>query len=137
MPEVRIISHGRKNIVWPPCVVVRQGETLTFKAINTEATVFLPKPELFEFEGNPRPSAGEGMAASRGVFKVKDRPVAVKVKLRSAPAGVAPGGKEPAEDVRVACSLPTIYPYAVYCENGNDFAQGNSSPIMILEPPGP
>ncbi len=136
MPEVRIISHGSKNIVWPPCVIVKEGETVTFKAVNTEAKVFLPRPELFEFEDNPRPSGGGSMAASRGVLKVKDRPVAVKVKLRSASAGVAPGGKEPPEEVRVASSLPTIYPYAVYCENGNDFAEGNSAPFMVIEPPG-
>ncbi len=135
MAEVRIISFAGRNVVWPPYVVVKQGETVTFIAVNTEATVFLPKPELFELAETAGPGVGEAKIMGRAVLKVKDKPVSVKVRSkphRSHPnAGIGQAGAGRLESF----PIPGIYPYAVYCENGNDFAEGNTSPIMIIEPP--
>jgi len=44
------------------------------------------------------------------------------------------GGEQPKLKVRDGAS-PGLYPFSVYCENGPDFAEGNSSPVMIIEPP--
>ncbi len=136
MAEVRIISYRGRNVVWPPYVIVKLGETIVFKAVNTEATVFLPKPELFEFENDTGQKGEKGAPARKGVVKVKDKPVSVKVRRKPQSRKLAEGHDQatPVEK-SYEPSVPGIYPYAVYCKTGNDFAEGNTSPIMIIEPP--
>jgi hypothetical protein len=117
---VHIISYAGKNIVWPPVIVLDGGDTIRFRAVNTDATVFFKGALSFE-----------GMQNDEEILKVpKKHVLAMKVKpkvLKKGPAGgLKPEGTE---------AVAGVYPYSVFCSEGNDFAEGNSSPVMILEPP--
>jgi hypothetical protein len=117
---VYILSYSGKNIVWPPVVVLDGDDTVEFHAVNTEATVFLKGALSFQ-----------GMAKRAELLEVPQRHIlALKVKpnvrRKNPPGGLTPEGTE---------ALAGVYPYSVYCDEGNDFAEGNSSPIMIIEPP--
>jgi hypothetical protein len=117
---VHIISYPGKNIVWPPVVVLDGGDTVQFRAVGTDATIFLQNALSFE-----------GMTEKTELFKVPKKYVLeIKVKpdvVASDPLeGLTPGGTE---------AVAGVYPYSVYCSKGHDFAIGNSSPVMIIEPP--
>jgi hypothetical protein len=125
MAVVRIFSYGGKNVVWPPYVFVQPGEVVVFKPVNTEGTVYLPRPEIFEVASAAQVASTAGgiklrLGGSSGVASIR-----IKSQV-SAAAGAAPLAASPA---------PGVYPYSVYCKNANDFAEGNSSPVMIIEPP--
>ncbi|MFZ1947034.1 MAG: hypothetical protein WAW06_05770 [bacterium] len=127
MATVLIVSHGGKNLVWPPIVTVKPGETVIFKVVNTTAKVYFPECELFEETGTANlQGVGTGvvvaLGASGGKLKVKSEQALEAVG--SAASAVAGGPR-----------FPRAYPYAVYCSCGGDFAEGHSSPIMIVEPP--
>lgn len=128
MAVVVIMSYGGKTMVWPPCVVVRPGEEVVFKCLNTPAAVFLPKPEIFTVGAalaSTSTAAGVTMSLSSnqavGKLKVKGETISVGGKTTYAPGSAAPG----------------VYPYSAYCKSPNDFAEGNSSPVIIIEPPDP
>ena len=117
---VYIISYSGKNIVWPPVIVLDGGDAVKFRAVNTDAAVFFKGALSFE-----------GMQNDEEILKVpKKHVLAMKVKPKvlkeKPPGGLKPEGKE---------AVAGIYPYSVFCSEGNDFAEGNSSPVMILEPP--
>jgi len=117
---VHIISYPGKNIVWPPVVVLDGGDTVQFRAVGTDATIFLQGALSFE-----------GMTEASELFKVpKKHMLEVTVKplvVTEKPfEGLTPGGTE---------AVAGIYPYSVFCSEGRDFAEGNSTPVMIIEPP--
>jgi hypothetical protein len=126
--EVLIITVNGKNVVWPPYLVVKKLDSVVFRGVNTSATVVLPKPGLFEEEEPEETKSGLAGLSFR-VDKGKKKRIKVRknAQLRDFPGRI----KETANDYPV----PGIYPYAVYCEDGNDFAVGNSSPVIIIEPP--
>jgi hypothetical protein len=127
MATIVIASFGGKSVVWPPVLVVKPGEEIQFKAVGTSATVFLPKPDAFRDVD----ALGAPAAPTRSVVAVGAQGVKIKVKGQAATAlgaSAASAAGSPA---------PGIYPYAVYCKASNDFAEGNSSPVMIIEPPDP
>jgi hypothetical protein len=125
MAEVMVISYQGKHVVWPPYVVVAHGEEVLFKGVGVDATVFLPMPDMFEDEievhtgtartNKPAQKTGKGM-----VLEVGKQHTAVRVK-KTADLG--------------DYATRTAYPYSVYCKEANTFAEGNSAPVMIIEPP--
>ena len=128
--HVNIFSAGGKNVVWPPYLVVKEGETVVFRAINTSATIHLPRPAVLEDEAGEIETqttddivfqVGEG---KRKRFKARKRDTKFKNWLKAK---------------KLTKEYPTrgVYTYSVYCQKGGDFAEGNSSPVMILEPPDP
>ena len=125
MAEVMVISYQGKHVVWPPYVVVTHGEEVVFKAVGVDATVFLPMPDMFEdtvdiHNGTTRSSEPAQKTDKGLVLEVGDRHSAIRVK-KTASLGD--------NTTRVA------YPYSVYCKQANTFAEGNSAPVMIIEPP--
>jgi hypothetical protein len=134
MAVVRIFSYGGKNVVWPPYVFVQPGEVVIFKPVNTEGTVYLPRPEIFDVASAAVASTAGGIklrvGGSSGVasIRIKSQGSAAVGSAVSTAVGIAP---------LVASPAPGVYPYSVYCKNANDFAEGNSSPVMIVEPPDP
>ena len=110
MAKVTIFNYRGKNVVWPPYVVVTPKEEVVFKVVNTAATVFFPNRRIFE--KHEKAGAADGGMVIR--LTLEDPPITLKVK----------------DGARLGA-----YPFSVYCESGQDFAEGNSSPVMILEPP--
>jgi hypothetical protein len=125
MAEVMVISYQGKHVVWPPYVVVAPGEEVVFKAVGVDATVFLPMPEMFEdtvdvHDGTTR-STEPAQKTDKGlVLEVGKQHTAVRVKKT---------------DGLDAYPVRAAYPYSVYCKQANTFAEGNSAPVMIIEPP--
>lgn len=129
MTVVAIFSYEGKTVAWPPYVLVRPGDEVLFKTVNTAASIFLPAPEIFTAgsaaRAGTRTAAGITMsiAGKHSGLKLKVRGVVkvVRGKTRYSAGSPAPG----------------IYPYSVYCKSPNEFAVGNSAPAMIIEPPEP
>ena len=132
MKKVLIFNYGGKNVVWPPYVVVKQGEEVVFIAVNTDATVFFPKSGMLEADGTAAPpSLGPGKAKGKGItLAVGKKRGRIKVKKMAPLIRLSKDAR-----TKKDYPLPGIYPYSVYCRDGNDFAEGNTSPIMIIEPP--
>lgn len=104
MAKLRVIKRQGKCTVHPANLQVQKGETINFRVFGTDATVFAPNDILIEVGTN--------------------RPVQV--------LDLAHGG--PGKDCIVNPKISDgAYPYAIYCKGVNDFAEGNSSPTMIVE----
>lgn len=130
MAVVTIFTYRDRNVVWPPCVVLKPGEEVVFKSVNTAATVFLPRPELFAVASGATATAAAASAAPGITLSLSGNAGGARIKIKGQPYAVG-GGSAPGNPA------PGVYPYAVYCKNANDFAEGNSSPVMIIEPPDP
>jgi len=109
---VKIFCEKYQGIVHPSPLFVTCEDSIEFKAINTALTIFFPKEKLFVDE--------------KPYMKLDPQqekyPRVGKVTLKN---------KKALENLNF--KIPGSYPYAVYCENMNDFAEGNSSPSMIIE----
>jgi len=128
MKVVMIFNHGGKNLVWPPCLLVKPGEKVTFKVANPGTRIYFPEREIFDETGSQSLSdTGRGTMLNLGsdgmTLTVRSQPDLQT--LASQVSGSA------------SAQLPRVYPYSVYCSCGNDFAEGHSSPVMIIEPPEP
>jgi hypothetical protein len=117
---VSIINYGGKSVVWPPVAIVDGGDTIRFHAVNTNATVFIQT--AFSFEGMEKDKELLDLPI-RHVLDVKVKP---NVKSDKASADLSAGGED---------ALGGVHPYSVYCAGGNDFAEGNSNPMILIEPP--
>ncbi|MBL7136264.1 MAG: hypothetical protein ISS81_06695 [Candidatus Marinimicrobia bacterium] len=105
--RVQIIFDSRSvrkpRFARPGRLGVKSGEEVIFEAENTNTTIWIPNAE--ELFGR-----GEHL-----VFDIES------------------GGKSETFTVMPRLRIGKEYPYAVYCENSNDFAEGNTSPRMIIE----
>jgi hypothetical protein len=132
MQSVRIRWYGGKWVVTDGKVKVKHGEKMVFMAEDTDATIFIPKPEMFEddvTEDNQPvnlPQQGRKTDAWMVLRVSKGAKSAVTVRSQSKLGESAP---------RVDYTVDVQCPYAVYCKQGNDFAEGNTAPIMIISPP--
>jgi hypothetical protein len=128
--HVNIFNVGGKNVVWPPYLLVKEGEEIVFRAINTSATILLPRPAvLLDENGEVETQTSEGVLfqiaeGERKRFRARKRDTKFKKWLK---------------DKKLTSDYPMrgAYPYSVFCEKSADFAEGNSSPVMIFEPPDP
>jgi hypothetical protein len=117
---VYIVSYSGKNLVWPPVVVLDGGDTVRFRAVNTDATIFIEDALSFE-----------GMTERSELFKVPKKHV-LDVKVKPEVIATEPPDGMTAEGTQ---ALAGIYPYSVFCSEGREFAEGNSTPVMLIEPP--
>jgi len=106
--RVQIIFDSRSvrkpRFANPGRLGVKIGEEVIFEAENTNTTIWIPNAnELF---------------GTKGEYLIFDIKSGGESETFTVMQGL-PEGKE--------------YPYAVYCENSNDFAEGNTSPRMIIE----
>ena len=128
--HVNIFSVGGKNVVWPPYLFVKEDEAVCIRAVNTSVTILLPKPAVLW-----DPAEKLEMMSNEGV-------------LFQIPAGGCKWfvARDRKKDTKFTRWLKTkkltkeypvrgAYPYSVYCDKGGDFAEGNSSPVMLVEPP--
>ncbi len=107
--QVRIIvdparsPEKKTHVVLPGDLYVMGEDSVIFSTKNTAAQIWFPQIGEF-FEGNPSPQLRIEAGSQAGPFVVK----------KKLPVG-------------------QIFAYAVFCENQGKFAEGNSSPTMIIE----
>jgi hypothetical protein len=147
--EVYILRRGDKAIVWPPVLMAEQGDYVTFRALGVSAKIEFPLDEPFELDDSKhQPTAvkpawkGVENPANRHEAVVRvdiDKSVTIKVKEESDALSYI-RGEDDAFNGRggsLAKGNTQVYAYSVYCLEINDFAEGNSSPVMMIEPPQP
>jgi hypothetical protein len=104
MPHrVRIIKRQNRYTVHPANLQVQKGEQVNFRVFQSNATVLVPNDLLVD-------AAGAVVSAIPLTAGVKSADYTVNSRV--------PDG---------------AYPYAIYCKDSNDFAEGNSPPTMIIE----
>jgi len=119
---VKAVTIWRQNEKWfvtPGTVKVGQGEDVIFTTQGTQASILIPKGRLFE-----TPAAGTGTVSGDVIILAVARDGQTKVTAKKG-SGAKPLVAKP----WIKCR------YAVYCHQDEDFAEGSSSPIMLIEPP--
>lgn len=106
--------------VWPPYVVVKPGDEVVFKTVDTEATVILKPANLFD--------GGTGTEITVNLA----RESAARKKVKGDGKTAFQAGKLA---YTVQSAPPGVYEYKVVCNGINVVV--NSTPVMIIEPPGP
>jgi hypothetical protein len=101
--DLKIESKNGISYIVPGKIEVKRGDSLRFSAVNTDITLFMPYKEILEL------SDGQN------------------VQLHSIPAD-----HDSMLYIRKDCS-PGTYTYGVFCFRNDDFAEGHSSPQMIVE----
>jgi hypothetical protein len=102
---VKIYCDKSKGNVVPSPIFLKQGESFQFLSVNSNVTLFFPNLSIFD----------KGHEVIRLVPRDS---VTVKITSQIDPA---------------ILERSRYFPYAVFCDNANDFAEGNSSPSMIIE----
>ena len=118
--RIIIAQHGN-FVVRPGRVVVRRGDTVVWLALGGKAHIFIPKKELFEGRVLDVPDATDKLRDGSVPNNISDSDLQ---KLRD--YGVVNGFVVPDK-------VPYgIYPYSIFCETPNAFAQGGSDPELIV-----
>jgi hypothetical protein len=130
--RVTIFKHAGLVKVWPPYVVVKAGDSVVFSTIGTSATVVFPNSQAFDKEKCTFDTNDGGTEAIFRVAKNGAELIVTQGELTK--AGLAPLRELP-EDLVVTDANDQIYAYSVYCGDFNDHGIGQSSPVMLIEPP--
>jgi hypothetical protein len=134
--HVNIFSTGGKNVVWPPYLLVKEGEVVVIRAINTPVTIHLPRPAVLKHS----PGAGEEIIDTLtdvGLMIEIPEGKLVRFKARERKFDKKFTGWLKSKSRSREYPKRGIYAYSAFCKKQGDFAEGNSSPVMIFEPPDP
>jgi hypothetical protein len=132
--RVTIFAHAGVTKVWPPYLIVKAGDSIVFKTIGTSATVLFPHSAAFDpvaSESEKLETSGVGTALLRVETDDTTKLVTQSDLEKMDLAGLRSRSRGSA----VTDTNCQIYAYSVYCDNVNDVAMGQSSPVMIIEPP--
>jgi len=134
--HVSIFSVGGKNVVWPPYLFVKEGETVVFHAVNTPVTILLPKPAMLLDKEKKEDKRIETLTEQGVLFQI---PEGKLKRFTARNRKLDKKFKKWLKDKKLAREYPIrgAYAYSVFCDKMGDFAEGNSSPVMIFEPPEP
>jgi hypothetical protein len=149
--EVFIIRRGDKAIVWPPVLIAEEGDYITFKTMGVSAKIEFPFDGPFEpnksthhpTETNPAWDGVENLQSGVEATVRVQMDSTTTVKLLESDKSTALGELRNTSGVfgdkgeNMVYGNVQIYSYAVYCLEINDFAEGNSSPVIMIEPPQP
>jgi plastocyanin len=119
--QVMLIHEEGKSVVVPATVKVEPGDTVEFIVLGDSVAVFFPHRDFFD-QGQNTFEAGE---KTRGKLEVMHK------QLGAAPPDRGEAWQEYWKDL----GLPRELHYAVYSYRAHDFAEGHSSPVMLIEPP--
>jgi hypothetical protein len=128
--HVNIFTSEGKSVVWPPYLLVKEGETVVFRAVDTAVTITLPSPAIFEDPtGKVETQTDQGATFEIAEGKRK-RLKAIKRNTKF---------KNWLKTKKLTKQYPVrgVYSYSVYCHKTGQYAEGNSSPKLIGEPPDP
>jgi len=145
--KVMIVKRGNRAVVWPPYLAVTEGDYITFSAVGVSAKIEFPLNLAFEADGSTHSPTEENPAWS-GVENVQGGTEAiVRINKSSSYTVKLTDGKDAKTELRSADSMfaesaenmltgeTQIYSYSVFCKEINDFAEGNSSPVIMIDPP--
>ncbi|MGD9141442.1 MAG: hypothetical protein PVJ42_07870 [bacterium] len=119
--EIMLIQEDGNAVVVPATQVVRPGDTVKLMAIGDDVTVFFAYKDFFGLDKNTLEVIdGESFTIEIMADQVK-----------SAPAD--PGPERDA--YWKGLGLPRKVHYAAYSMKAHSFAEGHSSPILLIEPP--
>lgn len=119
--QIMLIQEGGHAIVVPAIQVVRPGDTVKLMAVGDDLTVFLAYKEFFGVDKN--------------TFEVLDGQSFI-IKIMEDQLGSAPVDPGPDRDAYwKGLGLPREVHYAAYSMKAHSFAEGHSSPILLIEPP--
>jgi len=100
-----------KHTILPGILYVNPGDTVNFYIMGTPATVFIPNGvDLFEY-----PSEEVKVIDKHLIFSLNNENEPSQFEIKSD----VPPGKD--------------FPYTVYCDVENNFAEGNSYPTIIID----
>jgi len=128
-------ADGRWTVS-PPSIRLERGAEAVFSVKKGKAVIFIPRPELFEDgvteEGEDHPAPGEALRSEKGIVVRVSKGKSSRVMARRPRKVRALKAKK---QVKASKADLVTLPYAVYCEGATDFAQGNSVPVIIIDPP--
>jgi hypothetical protein len=132
--RVTIFTHGGVGKVWPPYLVVKAGDSVVFKTVGTSVTIIFPHAQAFD-PGGSEPDNFEVSSNGSALLRI-DVDDSGRVLTQADMDKVdLKGLGERTRGSTVTDLGYQIYAYSVYCDSVNDMAQGQSSPVMIIEPP--
>ena len=97
----------KKNVCRPGKLYVKPGQEVFFTYVNTDARIFIPEANKL-FENHPANLLFELEKDNKHPSLVVKEQIDSQIKRKP-------------------------YEYAVFCEQGNSFAVGNSTPKIIIE----
>ena len=147
--KVMIVKRGDRAMVWPPYLTVTEGDYITFATIGVSAKIEFPLDLPFEPDGSTHDPTEEkpkwnGVENSQGgleaIIRVgQNSSVTVKLKENAKSTATAelraPDGALKTYAETMLFGNTQVYAYSVFCVEINDFAEGNSSPVIMIEPP--
>lgn len=128
--RVTIFIHGGKAKVWPPYVTALPKDTITFSTINTEARITLPNRHAFATHDKLYYMEHD----TRGGIDLKEGE-AVTLDLKDTISKMLEEFPVDSRGNMVTEKGAQTYAYTVFCVTANDYAEGNSSPVIFIEPP--
>ena len=145
--KVVIVKRGDRAIVWPPYLVASAGDYVTFSSFGLTTRIEFPLDLAFEpNKSNHSPTTEEpswsGVENVQGGMEaiVRLEPGAsCRVKLADGTAATqelrAAEGVLKGRAADMLSGNTQVYTYSVFCLEINDFAEGNSSPVIMIEEP--
>ncbi len=146
---VVIVRRGNRAIVWPPYLLATATDFIRFRALGVSAKIEFPLDLAFEADPSPpdyHPTADApawtgvenlpgGLEAVVRVAENGDTVVKLAKQDRAVSELSTAGGSFAERAVNLVSGDVQIYAYSVFCLEINDFAEGNSSPVIMIEPP--
>ena len=130
--RVTIFKHGGVIKVWPPYLVVRAGDSVVVSTIGTSATLVFPYHKAFDKGKCDIDLIPNGQEA---VFRVPlNKAERLVTQGTLADVGLSTL-RATLGEVAVTPTNDQIYAYSVYSGESNDHGQGQSSPVIMIEPP--
>jgi hypothetical protein len=147
--KVMIIRRGDRAIVWPPYLAVEEGDYIKFTTVGVSAKIEFPvdlpfEPNSSTHSPTEEKPAWDGVENSQGGLEAivrLDPNTSKTVKLLDSHKSTAladlrsPDGTLAKYGETMLYGNTQVYAYSVYCVEINDFAEGNSSPVVMIEPP--
>jgi hypothetical protein len=116
-----IIARQGNFVVRPGRLVVRRGDTVVWLALGAKAHIFIPKKELFE---------GRVLDVADATDRIREGSIPNNISdsdlQKLLHDGVVNGFVVPDN------APYGIYPYSIFCDTPNAFAEGGSDPELIV-----
>lgn len=119
--QIMLIQEDGEAVVVPATQVVRPGDTVKLMAIGDDLTVFFAYKDFFGLDKNTI----ELLDGESFTIQI------MADQLKSAPADPGPDR----DAYWRGLGLPRKFHYAAYSLKAHSFAEGHSSPILLVEPP--
>jgi len=119
--QIMLIREEGSAAVVPGTQTVRPGDTVEFIALGDDFTMYLTHKEFFSLDKNTLEVIDKG---------------SLTIEIMAAQLAAAPAEPGPEQDAYWRdLGLPMKVPYAAYSMKAHSFAEGHSTPVLLIEPP--